>query len=55
VARTPVSEIPQAIEAVKELKDVVARHAQALDKLITLVQQMEARLKVLEDGARKRA
>ena len=55
MARPPVSEIPQAIEAVKELKDVVARPAQALDKLTTLVQQMEARLKVLEDGAQEQA
>ena len=39
----------------KDLKDVVARHAQALDKLITLVQQMDARLKALEDRAGKGA
>jgi hypothetical protein len=55
MARTPVAEIPQAIAAVKELKDVVARHAVVIDKLITAVQQQEARIKALEAGVGKGA
>jgi hypothetical protein len=51
VAKTPTSEILQAIAAVKDLKDVVATHDEAIDRLITRIEELEARLKLVEGEA----
>ena len=45
MAKTPTSAILQAIAAVKDLKEVVAIHDQVIDRLITRIEELEARLK----------
>ncbi len=55
MAKTPVTEILAAIEAVREVKDVVAKHDQAIEKLITRIEQIEARVKALEGGTAGKA
>jgi hypothetical protein len=47
---TPSNEILQAIEAMKDLKNVVAKHDEVIDRLITRIEQLEARLKAVKGG-----
>jgi uncharacterized coiled-coil protein SlyX len=49
VGRTPTSAILTTIRGVEELKDVVTRHQQALDRLADRVLAIETRLRALED------
>ena len=50
MAKTPPSEILNAIQAVRDVKDVVAKQFAAFEKLVTRIEQIEQRLKALEDG-----
>ena len=50
-AKTPPSEILTTIKVVKGLEEVVGKHDLVLEKLLDRVEQMEARIKVLETGA----
>jgi uncharacterized coiled-coil protein SlyX len=51
LAKTPTNQILAAIEAVRELQDVVAKHTEVIEKLASRLDLLEARLKAIEGAA----